>query len=180
MLFRSRLELQQYIGPRNRVNDLSIEREIAPNLFSFKHICFPFISSGIILHEWILCHRNIYVANVAAVVRYCIYNADKIYENLSIIVTLSAIVYRLFSFRFSPPPLDVNHIIGAIKENNGVPAFFPLLFCCVSSGSTDTSAFSTGRFAMNVAPHSRSASIGRAAAGVSSVSASLCPDDGWT
>lgn len=109
VLVRSGLELQQHIGPRNRVNDLSIEREIAPNLFSFKHICFPFISSGIILHEWILCHRNIYVANVAAVVRYCIYNADKIYENLSIIVTLSAIVYRLFPFRF------INVIILSVR-----------------------------------------------------------------
>lgn len=61
------------VGPQNLVNDPSVGRETAPNLFSFKRISFPVISLGIILHVWILCYRNSYVANITAIVRYCIY-----------------------------------------------------------------------------------------------------------
>lgn len=152
MLFGSRLSLQQHIGPQNLVNDLSIEREIAPNLFSFKHISFPFISSGIILHEWVLWHRNIHAANVAAIVKYCIYtccqNIRKFMDNREFIANRVQSVSRLGLIFFSP---WCNPVIGAIKENNCLPAFFPLLFCCVSSASAETWAFSTHRFEMNAA-----------------------------
>lgn len=118
VLFGSRLSLQQHIGPQNLVNDLSIEREIAPNLFSFKHISFPFISSGIILHEWILCHRNIHAANVAAIVRYCIYtccqNIRKFMDNREFIANrVQSVSPFRFLFFF---PLDVILLLVRLKK----------------------------------------------------------------
>lgn len=103
-----------------------------------------------------------------------------IYENLSIIVSLSAILYSLFpvsaTFCFFVFSLDVIMLLLRIKKIT-IPASSPPFFSVVSP---PPALFNAQIWSECRSPHSWSSPIVRAAAGVSSVSMSACGDDGWT